>query len=247
MKTLADWLASDVEDVRSRPLGWLSENYFFRDPARPTFTDSAFFFAPADGVVLYALKVRPEEAILEIKGETYSLTRAMRDPLYDRESFVIGIFMTFFDVHVNRMPFAGRLSYRELETVATRNQPMLPMEKDLVERLQVTPSAAEYLFHNQRVLNRVFAPALGQCYYILQIADYDVDSILPFRLKQNMPFAQNQRFSQIRYGSQVDLIVPLSKRFEFTLLVEPGMHVEAGLDPVLAIREIPRGAVSHSD
>ena len=238
MKPLAEWIASEVEDVRSRPLGWLSENYFFRDPARPTFADSSFFFAPADGVVLYALAAHPREALVEIKGEPYSLAQAMRDPTFDHESFVIGIFMTFFDVHVNRIPFAGRLSYRELETLATQNRPMLPVEKELIERLQVRPSVADYLFHNQRVLNRVFAPALGQHYYILQIADYDVDSILPFRMKQNTPFAQNQRFSMIRYGSQVDLIVPLSKRFEFDLLVEAGMHVEAGLDPVLGIKEV---------
>ena len=76
---------------------------------------------------------------------------------------------------------------------------------------------------------------LKQYYYILQVADYDVDCITPFRLKQNQPFAQNQRFSQIRYGSQVDLIIPLSERFDFEPLVDTGMHVEAGVDPLVKV------------
>ncbi len=72
---------------------------------------------------------------------------------------------------------------------------------------------------------------------MLQIADFDVDSILPFELKQNRPFSQNKRFSQIRYGSQVDLIVPLSERFEFTPTQQTGMHVEAGIDTLIKITE----------
>lgn len=235
MKMLDEWVANDLEDVRGKPVSWLSEHYFFRDPSRPAYCDSTYFFAPADGVILYATLVEPDDAIVEIKGRRYTPREAMRNAAYDKKSLVIGTFMTFFDVHINRVPYAGRLSYRELEPVTTQNRPMLPVEKALLESLSVRPGIADYLLHNQRVLNRVFAPTLGQHYYILQIADYDVDSILPFRLKQNSPYSQNQRFSQIRYGSQVDLIVPLSSRFEYTPLVEPGVHVEAGLDPVLRI------------
>jgi phosphatidylserine decarboxylase len=69
------------------------------------------------------------------------------------------------------------------------------------------------------------------------VADYDVDCIMPFKLKQNQPFAQNQRFSLIRYGSQVDLIIPLSDYYEFTPVLEAGMHVEAGVDPLVRISQ----------
>ena len=87
------------------------------------------------------------------------------------------------------------------------------------------------------MVNRIFASELGQSYYVLQIADYDVDCITPFDLKQNQAAAQGERFSMIRYGSQVDLIVPLSTRFDFTPLQKPGVHVEAGLDPLIKITE----------
>jgi phosphatidylserine decarboxylase len=85
------------------------------------------------------------------------------------------------------------------------------------------------------MLNTIFSIELQQKYYILQIADYDVDCITPFHLKQNKHFAQGQRFSQIRYGSQVDLIIPLSESFEFVPLLQSGMHVEAGVDPIVKI------------
>ncbi len=148
--------------------------------------------------------------------------------------------MTFYDVHVNRIPYAGRLSYKTLDPIDTYNYPMLGVERGLVRHRQVRAGQARYLHNNQRVLNRVFASALGQYYYILQIADFDVNSILPFELKQNRPFDQNQRFSQIRYGSQVDLIVPLSSRWTFEFTQQETMHVEAGLDTL--IRITPREA-----
>ena len=241
-KTLQEWIESDVAPIQDRPMKWLAEEYFFRDPTRAMYSDASYFFAPADGIVLYADVVKPGDPIIDIKGKTYSLKEAMRNDEYDKESLVIGIFMTFYDVHVNRIPYSGRLSYRELETIGTHNLPMLEIEKELVDRLRLNTSGAEYLFYNQRVLNTIFSMGLGQEYYVLQIADYDVDRITPFRIKQQQNFAQNQRFSMIRYGSQVDLIIPLSKRFEYTPIIAKGMHVEAGIDPLVKISEkMPHG------
>lgn len=234
-KTLQKWVETEVNEVRERPMKYLSEEYFFRDPNRPIYSDGSYFFAPADGVVVYSDIVKPNESIVDIKGKAYSLKDAMRKEDYDKESLVIGIFMTFYDVHVNRVPYSGRLSYKELETISSHNLPMLDIEKSVLDILKPTMKDAEYLFSNQRVLNTIFSVELGQEYYVLQIADYDVDCITPFRLQQNRSFSQNQRFSQIRYGSQVDLIIPLSKRFEFTPLLEVGTHVEAGVDPLVKI------------
>ena len=143
--------------------------------------------------------------------------------------------MTFFDVHVNRVPYPGLLSYRDLDPIDTYNHPMLDVEQYILDELRIPANALEYLHHNQRVLNRVYAGELGQNYYMLQIADYDVDCVTPFDLKQNQPVGQGERFSQVRYGSQVDLIVPLSARFDFTPLQTTGMHVEAGVDALIKI------------
>jgi len=76
------------------------------------------------------------------------------------------------------------------------------------------------------VVNRIDSIELAQSYYVLQIADQDVDHITPFVLKQNQAVGQRQRFSQVRFGSQVDLIVPLSAQFVFDKVAEIGDQVK---------------------
>src|SRR5437016_4048426 len=173
--TVRQWVESEVRPVLDRPHTWLCQNHFFRDPGRPETCDPGFFLSPADGILLYQRTVDPDECVLDIKGRTYSVRDALRDPSYDRPSMVIGIFMTFYDVHINRVPYPGRLSYRMLDAIDSLNRPMLEMEQVLLEQLRIVPENAGYLHHNQRMVNRIDAPALGQSYFVLQIADYDVD------------------------------------------------------------------------
>lgn len=239
-KTLREWVETDVNQVKDKPLPWLSQYHFFRDPARPMFSDSSYFFSPADGIILYQKQVMPDACLVDIKGKPYSLQDAMRDDQYNQESLVIGIFMTIYDVHINRIPFRGSLSYTELPPIASYNRLMIDMEFSLIDDLSINTQEADYLHNNQRMLNRIYAADLQQSYYLLQMADYDVSAIVPFRLGQYYPYHQNQRFSQIRYGSQVDLIIPLSARYDYVPTQEQGMHVEAGIDPLVEI--VPKGA-----
>jgi phosphatidylserine decarboxylase len=234
-KTLEDWVETEVRPFQDKSVAWISQYHFFRDPIRPSYSDLSYFFSPADGIIIYQKTVQPDESIVKIKGKAYSLKDALRDPEYKFPSLVIGIFMTFFDVHINRIPFPGMLSYKELDPIDTYNHPMLDVEKSLFDDLRIPVESMGYLHHNQRMVNRIYSSDLGLSYYVLQIADYDVDCITPFDLKQNQPAAQGERFSQVRYGSQVDLVVPLSPRVEFTPLQETGNHVEAGLDPIIKV------------
>lgn len=235
-KSIQQWIDEDVRPVQDKPLKWLSDYHFFRDPSRPTYSDLSYFFAPADGIILYQKVVGPSDAIVDLKGKSYSLQDALRNPDYDQPSLVIGTFMTFFDVHINRVPYPGRLSYKMLDPIESYNRPMLDIEEEILEELRITPEKCAYLHVNQRMVNRVDSVELGQSYYILQIADYDVDCVIPFDIKQNQPFDQGERFSQIRYGSQVDLIIPLSPRFQFTPTQPLGAHVEGGADTLVAIK-----------
>lgn len=238
-KSLQEWITDDVEEHQGRSVDWLSQYHFFRDPPRAAFSDLSYFFAPADGVIVYQHVVQPDEPLVQIKGRPFSLQDAMRDASYTAPSLVIGIFMTFYDVHVNRIPYPGRVSYTVLDPLDTYNHPMLDVEQGLLERLHIDLSNAEYLRHNQRMLNRIDSPQLGQPYYLLQIADYDVDCITPFDLRQHRHRMQGERFSQIRFGSQVDIIIPLSDAFEFEPIHSVGTHVEAGIDTVVRVRPIP--------
>jgi phosphatidylserine decarboxylase len=234
-KSIEDWIEQDVDPIRERPITWITQEYFFRDPARPLYSDVSHFFSPADGIILYQQIVDPAEGMVEIKGRLHSLRDALRNDRYDKRSLVIGIFMTMYDVHVNRIPYRGRLSYRELEPVDSYNYPMLSVEKSLLDDLRIDLSQAEYLHNNQRMLNTIVAPDLAQAYYILQIADYDVSCITPFELKQNWPVEQNGPFSMVRFGSQVDLLLPLNPNVTYELTQETGVHVEAGVDTLIRV------------
>ena len=121
------------QNVINKPLDWLSTHHFFRDPSRALYSDSDFFFAPADGIIVYQKQVKPDEQIIDIKGKTYSLRDVMRDEDYQQESIVVGIFMTMYDVHVNRVPYPGALYYKEVEPITSHNSPMLELENDLIE------------------------------------------------------------------------------------------------------------------
>lgn len=110
-KKLRDWLENDVQPYRDKSVSWISQFHFFRDPIRPTYSDPSYFFSPADGIILYQHKLHPDQCLVAIKGRSYSLRDAIRDRSYEAESLVIGIFMTFFDVHTNRIPYPGSISY----------------------------------------------------------------------------------------------------------------------------------------
>lgn len=112
---------------------------------------------------------------------------------------------------------------------------MIAMENAILDDLRIDLDEAAYLRQNQRMINRIYSPQLRQSYYLLQIADYDVDCILPYRLSQNMPFGQGERFSQIRHGSQVELVIPLTYRYGLEIVQPDGCHVQAGLDPLVKI------------
>jgi len=70
---------------------------FFRDPIRTTPRDPDMIIAPADGLVTLITRTR---APVELQG-----TDGLADELYTR----VSIFMSVFDVHINRTPIPGRI------------------------------------------------------------------------------------------------------------------------------------------
>lgn len=69
-------------------LGWVG--WFFRDPRRRVPQDAGIIVAPADGKVV-------------------EITRLDHDPFVGGPAVRIGIFLSIFNVHINRMPCAGRV------------------------------------------------------------------------------------------------------------------------------------------
>jgi len=231
---LEDWLNGEVKELSKLPVGELSNTFFFRDPLRPNYIDWEHFYSPADGTILYQKVVQPDEPVVEIKGMNYTLQDVVGDPDYDQPSLVIGIFMSFYDVHINRIPYGGVLKYRHMEPIESMNKPMLAVEKDILNKV-INPNNMEYLKYNERMFNQVYVPSLDYTYYLIQIADEDVNVIAPFKHQGDL-CAQNERFSLIRWGSQVDLVLPLTSKFDFELVLEDSMHVNAGLDKLVKIK-----------
>tara|TARA_Y100000385_G_scaffold31432_1_gene29687 strand:+ start:147 stop:872 length:726 start_codon:yes stop_codon:yes gene_type:complete len=234
---LEDWLNGEVAELSKLPVGELSNTFFFRDPLRPTYIDSEHFYSPADGTILYQKLVMPGapccEGIVEIKGKNYTLQDVMGDKDYNKPSLVIGIFMSFYDVHINRIPYSGTIKYNRLEPIESTNKPMLAVEKDILNKV-INPNNMDYLKYNERVLNTVYNSSLDYTYYIVQIADEDVNVIAPFKQQGDL-CTQNERFSLIRWGSQVDLVLPIDSRYQFELLLKETMHINAGLDKLIKI------------
>ncbi len=234
-KKLEEWLKTDVKKANKMGVGKLSSEYFFRDPIRPSIINNELFYTPADGVILYQKIVNSgTDPILEIKGMNYSLQDLLVDSTYNEPSLVIGVFMSFYDVHINRIPYSGLLKYEQADAIQSYNMPMLALEKDILKKA-INPDNMEYVKNNERMINTIYSPMLDYTYYVVQIADEDVDVIMPFCLDQNEPYNQNERFSQIRWGSQCDLILPLDDRFDFEIIQNTTDHVECSVDPLVKL------------
>ena len=234
-ETLESW-SSKVQKYED--YGMFRTNRFFHDPIRAVARDDNLFYSPADGIVLYQKIVNPTENILDIKGKTYSLKDLLEDPKVTADKYlVIGIFMTVYDVHINRVPYSGILSYRTCDPILSANKPMEAEEKDiLADKMKdlVGPDTG-YLRYNARVVNSIYVPGLDYRYWLVQIADDDVDVIAPFDPDQNIWVQQGARFSTVRWGSHVELVLPLDDRFVLDTLCTDDVHVEAGLDALVRI------------
>lgn len=234
MQTLKEWLAStELKELKALTPGELYNHAFFRDPIRPIYIDPTVFYAPADGVVLYAQEVQPGEPILNIKGKPYTLQDALDDPKYNHPSLVVGIFMTQYSVHVNRVPTSGYVvEQHKTPFLFTPNVSMVLEENELLEN-DIDAEDAEYLFANERCIVSVYCPKLRSKYYLVQIAEKDVSLICNFRDRTH--YSQGDRYGMVRTGSQVDFILPLNKSHKFEIAVEKKSVVEAGVDPIIRV------------
>ncbi|HDS15701.1 MAG TPA: phosphatidylserine decarboxylase [Proteobacteria bacterium] len=160
---------------------------FFRDPQRfPPFREGTLV-SPADGRVLSVTRVDgPELAGLE-------------------ESTKVSIFMSVFNVHVNRSPSAGRV-------LAVHYTPGKFFSANL-------DKAAE---ENERNLV-VMEDERGNRLAFMQIAGLIARRIVCF-VGPDDHLEKGERFGLIRFGSRVDLYLPLETEIDISV----GQHVKAG-------------------
>jgi phosphatidylserine decarboxylase len=182
------------------PLGWLFAAatawvaYFFRDPDRVTPIREGLVVAPADGRINQIARVRPPHELG--LGET--------------ERTRISIFLSIFDVHVNRAPVAGRVARSIYVPGVFFNATMNKASEENERRALViaTPTGIEVA--------------------VIQIAGLVARRIVTF-VSEGDSVSAGQRIGLIRFGSRVDVYLPVGR----DALVVVGQRAIAG-ETVLA-------------
>ncbi len=160
-------------------LGWIGLiltvwcYYFFRDPDRVSPQIKDVVLSPADGTVQMIAKVpAPEE--LKMKGKEF--TR-------------VSIFMSVFNVHVNRAPAEGEVIQTEYVPGKFFNATLDKASKD-----------------NERQLIAM-KTTCGKEIAFVQIAGLVARRILCFA-KKGQVYKAGERFGLIRFGSRLDVYLP---------------------------------------
>ncbi len=177
---------------------------FFRDPRRVTPLGDGLIVAPADGLITLIKQTEPPR---ELVGDDGTGTPGLPAGPVTR----ISIFMSVFDVHINRTPIAGTV--RRLVYI-----PGKFLNADL-------DKASE---ENERQ-HILVEQSGGQMIGFTQIAGLIARRIVPF-VKPGEVLAAGQRVGLIRFGSRVDVYLPVGT--EPQVLV--GQRVIAG-ETVLAV------------
>ncbi|SFL63465.1 phosphatidylserine decarboxylase [Desulfomicrobium norvegicum] len=158
---------------------------FFRDPERVVPQEPGVAVSPADGKV--------------IKVET------MRDPMTGEDRTAVCVFMNVFNVHVNRMPVAGRIARISYFGGKFLNASFDKASTD-----------------NERN-SLLIEDGDGRSWTMVQIAGLIARRIICWG-EEGDSLGRGQRFGLIKFGSRVDLYLPA----EYEPTVRIGDKVFAG-------------------
>lgn len=174
--------------------GIISLYRFYRDPVRISPDRENIILAPADGFIRY-IKLVSQEDVLDFDG------------IIEPDGWLIGITMTYLDVHITRSPIDGKI-------LLAKHTPgkfiSLKREKALRENKRAILVIEQENFKIGLTL----------------IASRMVRKILLWVKKDN-PVKYGERLGKIVFGSQTDIIIP--KLSELKINVHEGEQVYAGL------------------
>lgn len=160
--------------------------YFFRDPDRIAPDDEDVVVSPADGKVIQVEKI-------------------FDDRFVNEHVYKISIFMSVFDVHVNRAPYSGK-----------------------VEKIQYTPGSFYAANTDQGGLANehcgvILSTEKNFQYAVVQIAGLVARRIICW-VEKGDTIERGKRFGMIRFGSRVDIYLPQTLQLE----IRSGQKVKAG-------------------
>ena len=161
--------------------------YFFRDPIRSIPNDDVVV-SPADGLVTFI-------------GESNS---PLENNLDKNNYTKISIFLSIFDVHVNRMPIDASILSINYIPGKFLNATLDKSSKE-----------------NER--NIIYAKKNEDYFYVVQIAGLIARRIV-CNLKNNQVVIKGERIGIIKFGSRVDLYLPKN----YNILISKGQRVIGG-------------------
>ncbi len=161
--------------------------YFFRDPLRAIPMQDDLFVSPADGKVV-------------------SIRKIDKDPYTGKPALYVGIFMSIFDVHVNRSPYNGKIVSMDYKPGS-----FIPADKD---KAPVSNEQNAITLESDRLERELV---------IVQIAGLVARRIICW-VSPGQEVEKGERFGLICFGSRVDLYLPVNTR----ILVVKGDRVKAG-------------------
>jgi phosphatidylserine decarboxylase len=164
----------------------LFTSHFFRDPQRVTAVGPDEIVSPADGRMV---------SVEKLEG-----TRFLQKPVIK-----ISIFMSVFDVHVNRIPFSGTI-----RGIAYQPGRFVPANRANASR------------ENEQ--NWIWIQTVsGADIVMTQVAGLIARRIVCWPATGDIVI-RGERFGMIRFGSRMDVYVPANS----DVLVSPGDHVHGG-------------------
>ena len=162
-----------------QPLGWIGLVltvwcfYFFRDPERVTPDKPDLVVSPADGTVQMITKVKAPEEL------------GLGDAKFTR----VSVFMSVFNVHVNRAPAEGKILKSVYVPGKFLNATLDKASKD-----------------NERQILAMKTKG-GKTLCFVQIAGLVARRIL-CEATEGMEYKAGERFGLIRFGSRLDVYLP---------------------------------------
>ena len=160
--------------------------YFFRNPKRITLPDDSLLYSPADGKVM---------AVEDFHDDEY----------LDEDAVKVTIFLSVFNVHVNRSPIRGQIKYQRYTCGG-----FVPAYKKAAS------------FENER--HAIGLENERSRILVIQIAGLLARRIVSWTtLGHNLE--QGQCYGMIKFGSSTELVMPKS----VAILVKKGDKVKGGI------------------
>ena len=181
---------------------------FFRDPERIPPEEDRVILSPADGRVKYVKKIQNGEFPFALKGKKpIPLTELTEMEIIEDSGIQIGIVLNLMDIHVNRSPINGTISFLK----------RIPGKFRSLKKISS-------LLENERAIAIVKGDTIK--IGLVLIASRLVRRISIY-LNEGEDIHIGQRIGMIRFGSQVEILIP--NKSTLRINAKPGEKVKAGI------------------